>query len=163
MTNNGSMYDRDLDANAANYAALSPLSFIARTARIHPDAPAIVYEDVRRNWSETYARTRRLAGGLAARGIGRGDTVSLIAANIPEHFEAHFGVPMAGAVLNSINTRLDAATIAFILEHAESKVLIVDPEFAAVAADALEEPRTRTFWSSSSTIRTCLLPPRSVR
>ncbi len=140
MTQTGSrMYDRDLDANAANYAALSPLSFIARAARVHPNAPAIVYEDVRRTWGETYTRTRQLAGGLAAHGVGRGDTVSLIAANIPEHFEAHFGVPMCGAVLNSINTRLDAATIAFILEHAETKVFIVDPEFSAVAAEALEQ------------------------
>ena len=133
-----SMYDRDLDANPANHAALSPISFIARAARIHPEAPAVVYEDVRRNWGETYTRTRRLAGGLAAHGVKRGDTVSLIAANIPEHVEAHFGVPMTGAVLNSINTRLDAATIAFILEHAETKVFIVDPEFSAVAAEALE-------------------------
>ncbi len=143
MQTGSHMYDRDLDANAANYAALSPLSSIARAARVHPDGPAIVYEDVRRNWAETYDRTRRLAGGLAAHGVKRGDTVSVIAANIPEHFEAHFGVPMAGAVLNSINIRLDAATIAFILDHAETKVFIVDPEFAAVAADALERTSNR--------------------
>ena len=126
------IYDYALDRNAANHVPLSPLSFIQRTAAIYPDYPAVSYNGVRRTWAETYDRTRRLAGALAARGVGRGDTVAVVAANIPEMFEAHFGVPMAGAVLNAINTRLDAEGIAFILKHGEAKVLIVDPEFSEV-------------------------------
>ena len=131
------IYDIGLDANPANFVQLSPLSFIARAAAIYPDQPAVSYGAVRRNWAETYARTRRLASALAARGIGRGDTVSIVAANIPEMFEAHFAVPMSGAVLNTINTRLDAEAIAFILNHAETKVLLVDPEFAEPVARAI--------------------------
>ena len=131
------IYDIGLDANPANFVQLSPLSFIARAAAIYPDQPAVSYGAVRRNWAETYARTRRLASALAARGIGRGDTVSIVAANIPEMFEAHFAVPMSGAVLNTINTRLDPEAIAFILNHAETKVLLVDPEFAEPVARAI--------------------------
>lgn len=131
------IYDIGLDANPANFVQLSPLSFIARAAAIYPDQPAVSYGAVRRNWAETYARTRRLASALAARGIGRGDTVSIVAANIPEMFEAHFAVPMSGAVLNTINTRLDAEAIAFILNHAETKVLLVDLEFAEPVARAI--------------------------
>ncbi|AUH35105.1 acyl-CoA synthetase [Paracoccus tegillarcae] len=137
MTATTDIYDLGLDANAANFVALSPLSFIERTAAIYPDLPAVSYGAVKRNWGETYARTRRLAGALAKRGLGKGDTVSIIAANIPEMFEAHFGVPMAGAVLNTINTRLDAEAIAFILSHAEAKAVLVDAEFAEVAEQAI--------------------------
>ena len=126
------IYERHLDRCRANHTPLSPLSFIERTAQVYPDYPSVVYGARRYTWAETYARCRRLAGALAARGIGKGDTVSIIAANIPEMYEAHFGVPMAGAVLNTINTRLDAPIIAFILNHAESKVLLVDPEFSGV-------------------------------
>jgi fatty-acyl-CoA synthase len=104
---------------------------------VHPDAPAVVYGDVRRTWAQTYARCRRLASALARHGIGRGDTVSIIAANIPELFEAHFGVPMCGAVLNAINIRLDAQSIGFILDHAETRAVIVDPEFADTVEAAL--------------------------
>jgi fatty-acyl-CoA synthase len=132
-----SIFDRDLDACPANFAALTPLSFLERTATVFPDRLAVVHGPVRRSWAETYARTRRLASALAARGIGRGDTVAVIAANIPELFEAHFGVPMIGAVLNAINTRLDAEAIAFILDHGEAKVVMVDPEFAGVVRAAL--------------------------
>lgn len=132
-----SIYDQNLDACAANYTPLTPLSFIERTASIYPDRLAVVHGTVRRNWAETYQRTRQLASAFRQRGIGLGDTVSIIAANIPELFEAHFGVPMAGAVLNAINTRLDAEAITFILDHAETKVLLVDPEFADVARIAL--------------------------
>ncbi len=132
-----SIFDRDLGQGPANFTPLTPLDFIARSAAVWPDLPAVVHGDVRRSWAETYARTRRLGSALAGRGIGRGDTVAVIAANIPEMFEAHFGVPMAGAVLNAINTRLDAATVAFILGHGEARVLIVDPEFADVAEAAL--------------------------
>ncbi|WP_170366192.1 acyl-CoA synthetase [Ruegeria arenilitoris] len=134
-----SIYQRDLDKGPANFTALSPLSYIERTAAVYPDYPALVYGDRRHSWAQTYARCRRLASALAARGVGTGDTVSIIAANIPEMYEAHFGVPMAGAVLNAINTRLDAPIIAFILNHAESKVLLVDPEFSGVVKQALEQ------------------------
>ncbi|SDE33279.1 acyl-CoA synthetase [Ruegeria marina] len=133
------IYDQNLDRTPANFTPLSPLSMIERTAAIYPDYPSVVYGARRYTWAETYARCRRLAGALVARGIGKGDTVSIIAANIPEMYEAHFGVPMAGAVLNAINTRLDAPIIAFILTHAEAKVLIVDPEFSAVVRDALDQ------------------------
>ena len=137
MATQTNIFDQGLEANPANFVQLTPLSFIARTAAIYPDLPAVVHGDIRRNWAETYARTRRLASALAARGISKGDTVSVIAANIPEMFESHFGVPMAGAVLNTINTRLDAEAVAFILNHAEAKVLLVDPEFAEVAERAV--------------------------
>ncbi|MCG6560084.1 acyl-CoA synthetase [Ruegeria sp. 1NDH52C] len=138
MTGN-SIYDQHLDRTRANFTPLSPLSMIERTAAIYPDYPSVVYGTRRYTWAETYARCRRLAGALTARGIGKGDTVSIIAANIPEMYEAHFGVPMVGAVLNAINTRLDAPIIAFILTHAEAKALIVDPEFSAVVRDALAQ------------------------
>ena len=133
-----SIYDSYLDMNAANYAPLSPLSFIERTAAIYPDYPAVVYEGLRRTWAETYERMRRVASALEKRGIGKNDTVAIIAANIPEMFESHFFVPMCGAVLNTINTRLDAEAIAFILNHGEAKVLFVDPEFAEVADRAVK-------------------------
>ena len=138
MTGN-SIYDQHLDRTRANFTPLSPLSMIERTAAIYPDYPSVVYGTRRYTWAETYARCRRLAGALTARGIGKGDTVSIIAANIPEMYEAHFGVPMVGAVLNAINTRLDAPIIAFILTHAEARVLIVDPEFSTVVRDALAQ------------------------
>ncbi|MGI9368118.1 MAG: acyl-CoA synthetase [Ruegeria sp.] len=131
------IYDRHLDRNRANYASLSPLSYLERTAAVYPDYPSVVYGSRRYTWSQTYSRCKRLASALAARGIGKGDTVSIIAANIPELYEAHFGIPMVGAVLNAINTRLDAAIIAFILNHSEAKVLLVDPEFSGVVQDAL--------------------------
>ena len=137
MTLTPTIYDQGLDRCDANFVALSPLSFIERTAAIYPDRLAVVHGAVRRTWAETYDRCRRLAGALAARGIGRGDTVAVIAANIPEMFEAHFGVPMSGAVLNTINTRLDAEAIAFILNHGEAKVVLVDPEFSEVVQRAL--------------------------
>ncbi|MCE8509820.1 acyl-CoA synthetase [Ruegeria pomeroyi] len=138
MTGN-SIYDQHLDRTRANFTPLSPLSMIERTAAVYPDYPSVVYGARRYTWAETYARCRRLAGALTARGIGKGDTVSIIAANIPEMYEAHFGVPMVGAVLNAINTRLDAPIIAFILTHAEAKALIVDPEFSTVVRDALAQ------------------------
>ena len=132
------IYDVDLDTCAANYAPLTPLTFLERSARVYPDRIALVHGARRQDWAETYTRCRRLASALAGRGLGRGDTVAVIAANIPEMFEAHFGVPMIGAVLNAINTRLDAEAIAFILDHGEAKVLMVDPEFAAVARAAVD-------------------------
>jgi fatty-acyl-CoA synthase len=133
-----SIYDRDLDKNPANFSALSPLSFIAWSARVYPEQVSVVHGARRQRWRETYARSRQLGSALAARGIGRGDTVSVMLSNTPEMYEAHFGVPMCGAVLNTLNTRLDADALAFILEHAEAKVLLVDREFSSVIANAIE-------------------------
>ncbi|MBU3031870.1 acyl-CoA synthetase [Paracoccus marinaquae] len=138
MAEHSNIYELGLDRNPANFVQLTPLSFIERTASVYPDLQAVSYGEVRRSWAETYARTRRLASALVGRGIGKGDTVSVVAANIPEMFEAHFGVPMSGAVLNTINTRLDAEAIAFILDHAEAKVLLVDPEFSEVVDRAVK-------------------------
>jgi len=127
----------ELRRDPANFAALSPLGFLARAATVHPRRTAVVHGSLRRDWAETYARCRRLASALRRRGIGRGDTVAVMAANSPAMLEAHFGVPMAGAVLNALNYRLDAATIAFILEHGEAKALITDTSFAAIVKPAL--------------------------
>ncbi|HZP87295.1 MAG TPA: acyl-CoA synthetase [Burkholderiales bacterium] len=135
MANNA--YELGLDRNRANHVPLSPLSFIRRTAVVYPHRPAVVHGPHRKTWEETYARCRRLASALARRGIGRNDTVAIIAPNIPAMYEAHFGVPMAGAVLNTLNTRLDAAAIAFMLEHGEAKVLLCDRELSDVVAKAL--------------------------
>ena len=130
-------YNTDLDKNPANYAPLSPLSFLERTAYVYPKRIATIQDDRKINWGETYARCRRLASALAKRGMGDGDTVAVMLPNIPEMFEAHFGVPMSGAVLNTLNTRLDAEAIAFMLKHGEAKVLITDREFSTTIAKAL--------------------------
>ena len=132
------IYESGLDSNNANYEALTPLSYFRHAATLYPDAPAVVHGDVRLTWSECYARCRRVASALTGLGVSRGDTVAAMLPNIPEMFEAHFAVPMAGAVLNAINTRLDAATIAFILDHAEANVLLTEAEFAPVIREALE-------------------------
>jgi len=137
--NADSIFDQHLDRNPANFAPLTPLTFIERAASVFPDRPAVVHGDRRYTWAETYARCRRLASALRQRGIGAGDTVALMAPNIPEALEAHYGVPMAGAVLNALNVRLDAATIAFILNHGEAKVLITDREFSPVVKAALAQ------------------------
>jgi len=133
----GNPYERDLSRNAANFAALTPLSFIDRTASIWPDHPSVVHGGRRFGWRETYERSRRLASALRQAGVAEGDTVSCMLANTPEMVEMHFGVPMTGAVLNTLNTRLDAATIAFMLEHAQAKVLVTDTEFAPTVRAAL--------------------------
>jgi len=130
-------YDLGLGRNSANYVALSPLSFLRRTAAVYPDRLAVIHGSFRTTWCDTYARSRRLASALAQRGVGRGDTVAVIAPNIPAMFEAHFGVPMAGAVLNALNTRLDAGAIAFMLEHGGAKVLMCDRELSDVVGQAL--------------------------
>ncbi len=130
-------YESGLDKNAANYTPLTPLDFLARAAAVYPAHPALIHGPLRRSYGELYARCRRLASALAGRGIGAGDTVAVMAPNVPEALEAHFGVPMAGAVLNALNVRLDARTIAFILEHGEAKVLITDREFSATIGEAL--------------------------
>src|ERR1700732_2482119 len=132
-------YDIGLDKNPANYVPLTPIGFLVRSAAVYPGRTAIAYGARRYTWREALGRCRRLASALAARGIGPGDTVALMAPNLPEAFEAHFGVPMAGAVLNALNIRLDPDTIAFILGHGEAKVLITDTEFAPVVAHALAQ------------------------
>jgi fatty-acyl-CoA synthase len=137
MTIPPSVYEENLERRPANHVPLSPLSFIARTAAVFPELLAVVHGDLRRNWAETYARCCRLASALRQRGIGKGDTVAILSPNTPAMFEAHQGVPMAGAVLNAINYRQDAATVEYILRHGEAKVLIADTEFAEVVAAAL--------------------------
>ena len=132
-------FERDLDRNAANYTPLSPLSLIARTAYTYPHHLAVVHGDRRYTWAETYARSRRLASALSKAGIGVGDTVALLASNTPEMVEAHFGVPMTGGVLNTLNTRLDAEAIAFMLQHGGAKVLITDTEFSPTVEKALAQ------------------------
>jgi fatty-acyl-CoA synthase len=131
------MYETGLGKNAANYAAMTPLKFIERTAAVYPSRLAVVHGDARRTWGETYARTRRLASALSSRGIGFGDTVAVMLPNIPAMVEAHFGIPMTGAVLNTLNTRLDAATLAFMLNHGEAKAVLVDREFSTVMRSVL--------------------------
>ncbi len=130
-------YDRYLDRNPANHQPLTPLQFLERAAQTFPDRTAIIHGDLRRSYLEFYARTRRLASALRKRGIGPGDTVAVVLANTPAMLECHYGVPMCGAVLNTLNTRLDAATIAFSLEHGEARVLITDREFSPVVGAAL--------------------------
>ena len=137
MPKTASIFDQDLPKTPANYAALSPLSFIERAAEVYPQRLAIVHGDLRRNWSEVFTRCRQLASALAQHGIGKGDTVAVMLPNTPPMIEAHFGVPATGAVLNALNTRLDAPTIAFMLDHGEAKVVIVDPEFVATLQAAL--------------------------
>ena len=136
MTGN-SAYLTGLDRNQANYTPLTPLTFLERAAYVYPDRPSVIHGAQRFTWRETYARCRRLASALARRGIGKNDTVALMAPNIPAMYEAHFGVPMCGAVLNTLNTRLDAETIAFMLRHGGARVLITDREFSATIEQAL--------------------------
>jgi fatty-acyl-CoA synthase len=138
-------YDKDLDRNPANHAPLTPLGFIERAAYVYPKRAAVIHGARRFTWSETYARARRLASALAARGVGAGDTVAAMLANTPEMYECHFGVPMAGAVLNTLNTRLDADAIAFMLGHGEAKVLVTDREFSPIVEQALARARAKPF------------------
>ncbi len=138
-----SIYEQGLARNPVNHAALSPLSFIERTAAIYPNYPAVVHGAIRRTWEQTYTRCRKLASALAGRGIGKDDTVAVMLPNIPEMLELHFAVPMIGAVINTLNVRLDAEAISFMLQHGEAKVLVVDREFCDVAQTAcrmLEHP-----------------------
>jgi fatty-acyl-CoA synthase len=136
-------YELDLDKNAANFAPLTPLTFLAWSADVCPARPSVVHGARRFTWRDTYARCRRLASALASRGIGVGDTVAAMLANTPEMYECHFGVPMAGAVLNALNIRLDADSIAFMLNHGGAKVLITDREFSGTIAAALEKTDAR--------------------
>jgi fatty-acyl-CoA synthase len=139
MTTTQSHYDTDLEKTPANFVALTPLSFLARTAAVYPNHTSTVYEGRSFTWAETYARCRRFASYLTGRDIGPGDTVAAMLPNIPAMNEAHFAVPMTGAVLNPLNIRLDAAAIAFQLDHGGAKIILVDPEFAGVISDALKQ------------------------
>ncbi|MGB7077107.1 MAG: AMP-binding protein, partial [Xanthobacteraceae bacterium] len=136
-------YETGLERNAANFQPLTPLSFLARAAEVHPDQPAIIHGARSWSYAEFYARARRLASALAKRGIKRGDTVSVVLPNTPAMLEAHYGVAMAGAVLNTINTRLDAAVTAFIFDHGEAKAVIADREYSKVVKDALAACKAR--------------------
>jgi len=132
-----SIFDTDLPRNEANFAPLTPLAFIQRTAELYPERLAIVHGELRQSWGQTYARCRQLASSLRQSGIGKNDTVAVMLPNTPPMVEAHFGVPMAGAVLNALNTRLDPEAVAFMLDHGEAKAVIVDPEFAGIMKKAL--------------------------
>src|SRR5580704_1276833 len=137
MSGKQSQYDIGLDKTPANYVPLTPLSFLARSAAVYPDHVSTVYEGRSFTWSETYARCRRFASYLASHGVGTGDTVAAMLPNIPAMNEAHFAVAMAGAVLNALNIRLDASSIAFQLDHGGARIILVDPEFSGVISEAL--------------------------
>jgi fatty-acyl-CoA synthase len=137
MSSSQGHYSIGLPKNPANYVPLSPLSFLARSAAVYPNHTSAVYEGRSFTWAQTFERCKRFASFLAGRGIGRGDTVAAMLPNIPAMNELHFAVPMAGAVLNALNIRLDASAIAFQLDHGGARIILVDPEFAAVISDAL--------------------------
>src|ERR1700687_2140511 len=137
MSRKQGQYKIGLGKTPANYVPLTPLSFLARTAAVYPDHISTVYEGRVFTWAETYARCRRFASYLAGRNIGTGDTVAAMLPNIPAMNEVHFAVPMAGAVLNALNIRLDAPSIAFQLDHGGAKIILVDPEFTGVISEAL--------------------------
>ena len=132
-----SHYDKNLDKNNANFVPLTPLSFLESAKDIYPNYEALVYEDRKYTWSEIYKRCTKFASALEKIGIGKGDTVSFLAFNTPEIFEAHYAVPMTGGVLNTINIRLDSKTIAYILEHSDAKVLVVDRQLHKEVKKAL--------------------------
>src|SRR5688572_11178899 len=136
-------YESGLEKNPANYTPLTPLSLLKRTAHVFPRRAAIIYGARRLDWADVYARCRRLASALSRHGIGPGDTVAAMLPNVPAMYEAHFGVAMAGAVLNTLNTRLDAESIAFMLDHAEARVLLTDREWSAVVGPALAAAKAR--------------------
>src|SRR6201995_3745095 len=138
MSGKQNQYNIGLDKTPANYVPLTPLSFLARSRAVYPNHVSAVYEGRSFTWSETYARCRRFASYLAGKGIGKGDTVAAMLPNIPAMNELHFAVPMSGAGLTALNIRLDAASIAFQLDHGGAKIILVDPEFAGVIADALK-------------------------
>ena len=136
-------YETGLGKNDANYVPLTPLSFLARAAKVYPERTAYIHGARRATYREFYARCRRLGSALEERGIGAGDTVAIMSPNTPAMLEAHYGVPMCGAVLNALNFRLDAATLAFILDHAEAKVLLTDRAFSGTIKEAIEKAEVR--------------------
>ena len=133
-----SMNDTDLPKNAANFAALTPVDFMRRAADVYPNRTAVIHGKIRRTWAQTYARSMQLAHALLGLGVQKGDTVTVMLANTPEMVECHFGVPVIGAMLNTLNTRLDAHSLVYMLDHAQSKVVIVDREFSRVVKEALQ-------------------------
>ena len=136
-------FDQHLEKCAANYQPLTPLTLLSRAAAVYPDHVAVIHGKTRQSYLDLYRRSRRLASALAGAGVGPGDTVTVMLANTPPMLEAHQGVPMTGAVLHSLNTRLDAAIIAFQLDHAGTKVLITDREFSPTMRAALAEAKVR--------------------
>ena len=138
-------YDDGLEKNPANFVPLTPLTLLERAATVYPDRPSVIHGARRFTWAETYARCRRLASALVQHGVGPSDTVAAMLSNTPEMYEAHFGVPMTGAVLNTLNTRLDAATIAFMLDYGEATVVITDREFSTTLEQALTRVNRRPF------------------
>ena len=132
------MHDADLRPNAANHAPLTPVIFLERAADVYPERMAVVHGGVRRTWSETRARCHRLASALLRHGLRAGDVVSVMLPNVPAMVEAHFGVPMAGLVLNTLNTRLDSEALSYMLAHARTRAVLVDPEFGAAMRRAME-------------------------
>ena len=136
-------YEQNLDKNNANFVPLTPLSFLERAKDIYPNYEALIYEDRKYTWLEIYKRCTRFASALEKIGIAEGDTVSVMAFNTPEIFEAHYSVPMTGAILNTINSRLDAKTVAYIIDHSEAKVLIVDRQLHSVIEKALTQTKTK--------------------
>jgi fatty-acyl-CoA synthase len=145
MPKSPSPYDIDLDKNPANYQPLTPLGHLERAAWIYPDRVSVIHGAKRFTWKETHSRAHQLADALSKRGIGKGDTVAVLTANTPEMMEMHFGIPMTGAIINTINTRLDAAIIGFILDHGEADAVFVDREFAGVMAEALKVAKVKPF------------------
>ena len=135
----GSQYSVDLEKNAANYTPLSPLTFIERAAAVYPERCALVYNELRRSWRETYRRSCQLASALRQHGIQNDDTVAVMMPNVPAMYEAHFAIPMAGAVIHALNIRLDPGAIAFQLEHGGARALLTDPEYAGTVAAALDQ------------------------
>ena len=140
-----SHYDTNLNKNDANFVPLTPISFLRRAKDIYPNYEAIVYEDRKYTWSEVYKRCIKFASALEKIGIQKGDTVSFLAFNTPEIFEAHYSVPMTGAVLNTINIRLDAKTIGYILEHSDAKVLVVDRQLHTEVKKALNAIKKKNY------------------
>ena len=132
-------YNQNLEKNDANFVPLTPLSFLERAKDIYPNYEALIYENKSFTWSQIYKRCIKFASALVKIGIGEGDTVSVMAFNTPEIFEAHYSVPMTGAILNTINTRLDAKTVAYILDHSEAKVLIIDRQLHSIIEKALSQ------------------------
>ena len=145
----GSIYETGLDRNAANSAPLTPVTFLKRAAAVYPDKLAVVHGAHRFTYRAFHERACRLASALQRRGLGRGDCIAIMGANTPPMLEAHYGIPMMGGVLNSLNIRLDARTLAFILEHGEAKVLLTDREFSPVIREALSS------WTTQCTAGSC--------
>ena len=142
-----SHYEKNLDKNNANFVPLTPLSFLLRSKDIYPNYEAIVYEDRKYTWSEVYKRCVKFASALNKIGISKGDTVSFLAFNTPEIFEAHYSVPMTGGVLNTINIRLDAKTIAYILDHSDAKALVVDRQLHSEVKKALSTLKKKNYYN----------------